>query len=311
MSRVKIAMFSVYSAVLALLVIFFLSSCESEIPEIEFVKVTGKVQEISSTQPIPGVNVSIVDQEDIDAQISGNDGSFTFDGLRLDDGTYALETTSDDYIDERVVFTIDNGKLLDTIVVSLIASEVLDFDQQILDFGSGIEEIDLRISNTSSSTQSVSISSEADWLSSSDSETVIGSGGNETITFTVDREDADVGSFEESVIFEVEGRPSQSITVKMQKLDPNSGILTLNTTNLDFGKASENQPITVSNTGQSTLNWTASSADTWYPLLAPAGLSNPEAILCWMSRLIGRVYKQVIMNRPSVLPVMEVQPRSQ
>ena len=251
-------------------------SCDDEIPVLELVEVTGIVQEANSLQPIPAVTVTILEQENISPQLTGTNGSFRFSDLRLDDGTYELEVSSDDYVNEKTVFTIENGKQTDSLTIRLLASEVLTFDQSVLDFGSVTDEIELEITNTSSSTQSFSISADVPWLSFSEDELSLGSEASSTITITVDRSNAEVGTYEESIQFEVEGRPSQTLVVKMQKLDPTSGILTLNNTSLDFGKASESQSIRLSNTGQSTLNWTATSADSWLSISTTNGSVEPD-----------------------------------
>ena len=260
----------------ALFATLSLSSCDDEIPVLELVEVTGIVQEANSLQPIPAVTVTILEQENISPQLTGTNGSFRFSDLRLDDGTYELQVSSEDYVDEKTVFTIENGKQTDSITISLLASEVLTFDQSVLDFGSGIEELELEVTNSSTSTQTFSVSSELPWLSFSEQEASLGSESSTTISVTVDRTKAEVGTYEASVLFEVEGRPSQLLDLRMQKLDPTSGILTLNTTSLDFGKASENQNIRLTNTGQSTLNWTATAADTWLSIASTSGAVEPN-----------------------------------
>lgn len=252
-------------------IILSVFSCEDQIPELALVSIEGIVIEASSGDGIAGVEVAILDQEDLTPRLTGVDGSFQFIGLRLDDGTYELQVSSPDHLDETTVFTIENGQQIDSISIELIASEALTFDQAVLDFGSGTEEITLSINNVSSSTQQVNVSTEASWLNIPDSQIVLGEGATEEITIAVQRSEVEVGDFEATVLFEVEGRPDQQLIAKMQKLNPSSGILTLNRSSIDLGKADQSQAVTLSNIGQSALTWSAEVADNWISISSTSG----------------------------------------
>lgn len=245
-------------------------SCETDIPEIELVEVSGTVVETESQSPVAGVSITIIDQE-IEPKLTGSDGTFKFSDLRLDDATYEITVTHADYEDEKEVFTIENGALKEDIVISLIASEALSFNLETMDFGSGLTELSLIVSNESSTSQTITINPNKAWITPSKASLSIASGKDETISFTVDREEVEVGSFETTIAFEIEGKKTQSLSAKMQKLDPNSAILKLDKTNIDFGKALETQSIQISNEGKSTLNWTASTEASWLTLSQSSG----------------------------------------
>ena len=92
-------------------------SCESDIPELKLINVTGIIKS-STGELIPGASILIVDQE-IEGGLTGNDGAFNFTELRLDDATYSLAVTHIDYEDKTGVFTIKGGELIDDIAIEL------------------------------------------------------------------------------------------------------------------------------------------------------------------------------------------------
>lgn len=255
-----------------LLIGLLISACEEdEVPKLELVSITGLIMDDLTSKSIAGASVSLVDQE-LDDQLTGADGSFRFSELRLDDATYELLISHQDYDDLKSVVTIEEGKQKDTLSLAMTPAESLEFGGvSLLDFGSGANELDLIVTNVSSISRSITISFEDDWLTVDDNTISISSGNKATVSVSVSRDNLEVGNFESSIIFSVEDGLEQSIPVKLQKLDPASAILSVNKTSIDLGKATTTSSLVISNLGESRLNWTASESENWLSLSATSG----------------------------------------
>lgn len=252
-----------------------LLSCEDQLPELEYVKFSGVILDALTSEPIQGASLILVENDSITRK-SSVDGTFQFVNLKIDDGTYSIVGVKEDYANAEGVFTITEGKLADSVTLSMTAKEALEFGSNILDFGASLDSVVLKITNVSTAAQTISIASADPWISAKTTSLSISAGSNSNLTFKISRESLAVGQHQSSIIFQIEGKPSQSLSAKCQKLDPTSAILKLNETSLDFGKATNAQSVIISNEGQGILEWTAETEDSWISFDPSSGSVEPN-----------------------------------
>jgi len=169
-----------------------------------------------------------------------------------------------------------NGSIAVTMSVAL-TTPILSLTPTSLDFGTTDTQKSLTITNTGGGTLTWQLTRQQSWLTLSPVVGSLDSGKSATVSATISRIRLTSGIYKDTISI-ASNAGNKSIPVTMTVPEP-SPALSLSPKPLDFGSDSTQLTLTVTNSGGGTLNWQASSKETWISLSAKSGsLGNGKSI---------------------------------
>ncbi len=189
-----------------------------------------------------------------------------------------------------VVNTPDRGSLAIQVLASKLdaSSGVLEVDKESLDFGTQLQNQSLILTNSGAKTLDWSLSVDVEWLTSNKVSGSIAPSQTEELTIFASRGGLQNDTYSGNLSFSGTGGTA-TIPVTMTVTDggENQAVLTLNKSSIDLGTTQTSSQVTISNTGNRTLNWTFISSQTWLSASVTSGslpASNSQEISLQVNR---------------------------
>ncbi len=242
-------------------IIYFLSVCLltvmaacTEEPTVTTGSISGFVTDASGgTEPLAGVNVTIPVLGE--STTTGSTGTFTF--TDVESGNYTLIFSKSGYVTEQKNASVVAGKTT-SVNVQMNATEKkaeIEFNPSSLNFGTSLSDLSVTIKNNGNTTAEWSLNlGNNNWLSVSEKAGSIQSGRTQSIVFTVDR---NFLSEPKSTVINLHAfGNSYPLTISCAPSNAKSE-MTIEPKSIDFGSNDTEKSLTIRNTGNATLSWTA------------------------------------------------------
>ena len=237
--------------------LFALASCTQPVVEV-FGSISGYVVDEDTGAAIGGARVTITPTGS--SQVTSTDGEFLFDNL--DAQEYTLSIKKDGYEDMSQKVSVKAGVSSSVQVALSPIQPILNVEQQILDFGDETTTLPLDITNTGKGVLEWTIDEEIDWITCS-----MASGYTTdkvtSVVIKASREGMEKGSYTETIVVSSNGG---SAIVKVKMSVGNSIKISVNPDELDFGSLESQIQMTITNSGNSAVKYTASAANNWLTL---------------------------------------------
>lgn len=240
---------------LSLLMIFALAttSCAEE-EEVYTGSIQGIVTESGTTNPLSGVQVSIVNTGT--STTTGSDGQFMFTDIEAK--SYRLQFSKDGYeTNTRSVTVVAGGTAnCDTQLDPVAQDAEISISPSTLNFGTTQDQLSVTLRNNGNAETEWSIDLAGNnWLQASPASGNIAAGRSQSIVFTVDR----------SLLSEPKSARvnlsafGNSYTISISCAPRNAqSEMSVTPTSINFGGTLSEQAMTISNTGSASLSWSIS-----------------------------------------------------
>ncbi|MBC8197012.1 MAG: carboxypeptidase-like regulatory domain-containing protein [Candidatus Marinimicrobia bacterium] len=161
-----------------------------------------------------------------------------------------------------VISLTSNSNAMSVSVIMTVADTTgpqLSVSPSSFDFGTEITQKSFEISNTGVGSLTWNASTSENWI---DIETNSGTilSGNSNINISIIRTNLAVGTYSGNILFTSNGGNQ---TVNVNVTIPNEPIISVSSSNLDFGSTTNTMTFDVSNSGVNDLNWTISDNQDW------------------------------------------------
>ena len=174
------------------------------------------------------------------------------------------DLTPDSYKDV-ISLTSDGGNGNVTVTMGVILTNpIMAFSPTSLDFSTTDTQNSLTITNTGGGILTWQVARQQEWLTLSPSVGSLESGISATITAKVSRNNITPGSYKDAISITTNAG-NGSVPVAMTVPEP-PPTLSVSPKSLDFGSDSTQLTLAITNNGSGTLNWEASSKETWFSL---------------------------------------------
>lgn len=227
-------------------------------PEISTLgSIAGVVVDATSKGAISGVKVTLAPGGS--SQLTGKDGSFTFEELESQE--YTLSFTKDNYESETQKVMV-RANLSSNVQVSLSPIQpVLSISTNVLNFGNETSTLAVDIMNSGKGVLKWKVSESVEWITCAPDK---GETEKEMSTLVVeaDRSRLEQGNYSESFVI---GSNGGSATVVVS-ISVNGIKLSVEPSELDFGMLSNSKQLSLTNTSTGYLRYTASSNRNWLTL---------------------------------------------
>jgi hypothetical protein len=171
---------------------------------------------------------------------------------------------------DAIALTSDGGDGSVAVTMGVILTNpTLSFSPASLDFGTTDIQKSLIITNTGGGILTWQLARQQEWLTLSPSVGSLESGKSATITVKVSRNNATPGIYNDTISIKTNAA-NGNVPVTMVIPEPLPA-LSASPKSLDFGSDSAQLAFTITNSGGGTLNWVASSKETWFSLSAKSG----------------------------------------
>ncbi len=233
-------------------------------PEAEFYgKISGLVKDSQTDRLLNGVKVTL--SPGGKSQMTSTDGTFHFE--ELEPAEYTISFSKDGYNSESQKVKVNPGADASVHMSMTPVQPKLSVSATNLDFGENRQTLSIDITNTGKGTLEWVINEKIDWI-----ECEPGSGTTteqvSTVVVSVLRDKLNQGNYRDSFVISSNGG-SQTITVSASV----KGItLRINPSELDFGKVQSSIPMTLENTGNGTISWSAETSNGWLSLSKASGV---------------------------------------
>lgn len=195
-------------------------SCDNPVIIDTFGSISGTVHDAKTISPLPGVKVAITPLGY--SQVTGNDGSFLFDNLDIQEYTITFE--KDGYQPQQQKISLKPG-IASPVQVSLTPLAVsLTVSPSLLDFGATETSLRLQLGNSSATTVSYSVITSNSWITVSQSSGQITQ--SDYLTVLVSRSGLSPGDYSGEVLVTYAGGTLQ-IPVKMKILANDTPVVTI------------------------------------------------------------------------------------
>lgn len=232
-----------------------LSSCTEE-EEITQGDIVGVVTDaVNGTQPLSGVQVSILPNGA--STSTGSDGKFSFPQLKA--GEYKIQFMKEGYETNTKSVTVVPGQVsnADIQLTAVVQDALIQITPSTLNFGTTQNELSVKIQNNgnTSTDWSLDLGSHT-WLIANPIAGQIEANKQQSIIFTVDR---DKLTEAQTVIIKLSAF-GNSFPINVSCAPKNAqSYMSVEPEILDFGNDVQELPLTIKNTGNSTLNWSITS----------------------------------------------------
>lgn len=232
-----------------------LSSCTEE-EEITQGDIVGVVTDaVNGTQPLSGVQVSILPNGA--STSTGSDGKFSFPQLKA--GEYKIQFMKEGYETNTKSVTVVPGQVsnADIQLTAVVQDALIQITPSTLNFGTTQNELSVKIQNNgnTSTDWSLDLGSHT-WLIASPIAGQIEANKQQSIIFTVDR---DKLTETQTAIIKLSAF-GNSFPINVSCAPKNAqSYMSVEPEILDFGNDVQELPLTIKNTGNSTLNWSIAS----------------------------------------------------
>ena len=232
-----------------------LSSCTEE-EEITQGDIVGVVTDaVNGTQPLSGVQVSILPNGA--STSTGSDGKFSFPQLKA--GEYKIQFMKEGYETNTKSVTVVPGQVsnADIQLTAVVQDALIQITPSTLNFGTTQNELSVKIQNNgnTSTDWSLDLGSHT-WLIANPIAGQIEANKQQSIIFTVDR---DKLTETQTAIIKLSAF-GNSFPINVSCAPKNAqSYMSVEPEILDFGNDVQELPLTIKNTGNSTLNWSIAS----------------------------------------------------
>lgn len=232
-----------------------LSSCTEE-EEITQGDIVGVVTDaVNGTQPLSGVQVSILPNGA--STSTGSDGKFSFPQLKA--GEYKIQFMKEGYETNTKSVTAVPGQVsnADIQLTAVMQDALIQITPSTLNFGTTQNELSVKIQNNgnTSTDWSLDLGSHT-WIIANPIAGQIEANKQQSIIFTVDR---DKLTEAQTVIIKLSAF-GNSFPINVSCAPKNAqSYMSVEPEILDFGNDVQELPLTIKNTGNSTLNWSITS----------------------------------------------------
>jgi hypothetical protein len=245
---------------LIVLPVVLLFSCKAKPVETSPVetKITGRVSEKTSNNPIVGSIVST--QPSTSSVTTDVNGNYTI--INVVTGQYVVTASKEGYKQSSTSISIKEGQTSSADMQLEQLTPALTVSAAQLNFGTTQTIINFTITNsTSFGSLQWSIENDANWISLSNTFGTITSGVQQ-ITVIINRTGLDYGNYNSILAINSNGG-NKDLIVTMTVQNPNAPQLTVNPLILDFGETINNLKFAITNTGTGKLTWNVSSTQQW------------------------------------------------
>jgi len=169
-----------------------------------------------------------------------------------------------------------NGSVAVTMGV-ILTTPIMTFSPSSFDFGTTDTQKSLTIKNTGGGTLTWQVSRQQEWITLSPAVGSLRTGESAVVSVKVSRDHTAPGSYKDTISITTNaGKGSVPVAMTVPEPPP---ALSFSPGSLDFGSDSTQLTLTITNSGGGTLNWQASSKETWFSLSAKSGsLGNGKSI---------------------------------
>ncbi|MDW3197193.1 MAG: carboxypeptidase regulatory-like domain-containing protein [Cytophagales bacterium] len=257
---------------LGLISLAILDACE-ETPLLTEGTISGIVTNSQfNNEPIAGATVTISGTNE--EKVTGSDGRFAF-VVESNTNGYTLQYSHPEFqTDENSNVRVEPGGETDA-DVALDPIVPLELSLIDLDFGSSSSQESFNVTNLRNGELDFTVTTSADFVTASPNTGRIGAQNTSVIRVTIDRSGLTVGELTEQIIINVPNRGSAVVNVLITVLDASAAVLSVDQTTLGYGTETTSRSLEISNTGEKTLEWTASVSDSWITLSDVSGSLNP------------------------------------
>lgn len=257
---------------ISMLLLMVVISCDEE-PLISEGTISGIVTNSQfNNEPIAGATVTISGTNE--EKVTGSDGRFEF-VVESNTTGYTLQYSHPEFrTDENSsVMVAPGGETTADIALDPIVP--LELSLIDLDFGSSSSQESFNVTNLRNGELDFTVTTSAEFLTTSPNTGRIGAQNTSVIRVNIDRSALAVGELNEQIIINVPNRGSAVVNVLITVLDASAAVLSLDQTTLGYGTETTSRSMEISNTGEKTLEWTASVSDSWITLSDVSGSLNP------------------------------------
>jgi uncharacterized protein YjdB len=223
---------------------------------VSYGSISGVVKDAQTQQPLENVSVTL--KPGGLTKATGKDGSYSFEELEAQE--YTLTYTKPEYITTTKESTVQAraNNIVDITLAPEPVIPILKTNVKSLDFGKDSETLSLEITNTGKGSLDWHIEHESTWFSCSPT---AGSTTKEksTVVITVNRKQMEKGTYRQTFSIASNGG-SEDITVTMEVASVN---LSYEPLELDFGKLASSLPLTLTNPGSKTIDYTVETLNNW------------------------------------------------
>jgi uncharacterized protein YjdB len=218
--------------------------------------ISGVVKDAQTQQSLENVSVTL--NPGGLTKVTGQDGSYSFDELEALE--YTLTYTKPEYITITKESTVQAraNNIVDITLAPEPIIPILKTNVKSLDFGKDLETLSLEITNTGKGSLDWHIEHESTWFSCSP---LSGSTTKEksTVVITVNRKQMEKGTYRQTFAIASNGG-REDITVTMEVASVN---LAYEPLELDFGALTSSLPLTLTNRGSKTIDYTIEASNDW------------------------------------------------
>lgn len=179
---------------------------------------------------------------------------------------------------EQVIINVPNrGSAVVNVQITVLdaSAAILSLDQTTLGYGTETTSRTLKISNTGEKILEWTASVSESWISLSDVSGSLNPTEDQTISVIVNRTGLDAGQYTGRVDFGGNGG-TPAVSISMEVVAGNAqAILGVSETEFDFGLEVNSFDVSINNTGNADLEWTATSSDSWLSLSRTSGSVTP------------------------------------
>lgn len=256
----------------ALIGVILFEACEPE-PLLTEGTISGIVTNSQfNNEPIAAATVTISGTNE--EKVTGSDGRFEF-VVESNTNGYTLQYSHPEFqTDENSNVRVEPGgeTTADIALNPIVPLELSLID---LDFGSSSSQESFNITNLRNGELDFTVTTSAEFVTASPNTGRIGAQNTSVIRVNIDRSGLTVGELTEQIIINVPNRGSAVVNVLITVLDASAAILSVDQTTLGYGTETTSRSLEISNTGEKTLEWTASVSDSWITLSDVSGSLNP------------------------------------
>lgn len=144
----------------------------------------------------------------------------------------------------------------------------------LLDFGSSGTQASITLTNPTKRAMAWTASENAGWFSLGATSGTLWGGASQTVSVSASRSNLSPGTYSADVQFTASnggGTEVQTVSITVPSTGTASGQLSVSPLAVDFGSTATSQTLTLSNTGDGSLSWTASEDADWLSLGATSG----------------------------------------
>lgn len=179
---------------------------------------------------------------------------------------------------EQIIINVPNrGSAVVNVLITVLdaSAAVLTLDQSTLGYGTETTSRNVQVSNTGEKTLEWTAAVSDSWITLSDASGSLNPTANQSITINVNRTDLDAGEYTGTVDFSGNGG-NATVNITMEVVPGNAQpVLGVSATEFDFGLETQSFDVSINNTGNAVLDWSASSSDSWLTLSRSSGSVSP------------------------------------